>query len=465
MKNKILKNILVNKSSSIKEAMRAIDKNTLGVAFVVDEKKRLLGVVTDGDIRRAILKGVNIKSSIEEIANKKPVIIKGELKERELHSFKNKEEVKRKIPCGSSLKVPIIDEGGKIKDILFVYSDEKKNFLLSQRKNFKPNKEAIKKVLVIGGAGYLGSVLCRKLLKKGYKVRVLDNLTYGDRGIRELYDNKNFEFLKGDIRNISDVIEGIKEVDAVIHLAAIVGDPACASNPEKTLETNYLATKIITETCKYFQINRFIFASTCSVYGESHFPDKKLTEESPLNPVSLYAETKIKCEQSILEAMDENFSPTILRMATLYGYSPLMRFDLAINLLTARAIFDKKITIFGGSQWRPWLHLQDAATAYILCLESPIEKIKGEIFNVVSENYKIIDVGKIINSICPEARLEISRKVIDKRDYNVSFAKISQILHCRPKKKLTDGIKEIKGVIDKGLISDYRNLQYRVSLS
>lgn len=459
----MINQLLVDKNSSIKEAMRIIDGGRLGVAFVVDGNKKLFGVVTDGDIRRAILRGVNIGKAIEEITNTKPIIVEEKFRKEEISGLMTTEAVKKIMPIFGSLKVPAVDEAGKIKDIIFLYSDGKSSFWSSEYKP-KFSREGIKKVLVIGGAGYLGSVLCRKLLNKGYKVRVLDNLIYGDEGIGDIYGNSSFEFMKGDIRNISDVVEGIKGVDAVIHLAAIVGDPACAMSPEDTLEINLLATKTIIEACKCFQINRFIFASTCSVYGKSSSPSERLNEESYLNPVSLYAETKIKCEQSILEAVDENFSPTILRMATLYGYSPLMRFDLAINLLTAKAVFDKKITIFGGDQWRPWLELEDAAEAYITCLESPIEKIRGEIFNTLSENYKIIEVGKIINSVCPKAHLEISDKITDRRDYNVSFTKISRVLNYRPKKKAIDGVADIINAIKRESIKDYRDPKYRTAL-
>ena len=466
MENKIINQILVNKNSSIKETMKAIDQGGLGIAFIVDENKKLFGVVTDGNIRRSILNGINIEKSIREIANKKPIIFKEGFGEKEILKLKFNKNIKKRLPLSGSFKIPVIDRAGKIKDIVFVYTDKGKILQtpkpVANKLEFKGG--GIKKTLVIGGAGYLGSVLCRKLLEKGYRVKVLDNLTYGDEGIRELYSNKNFNFSKGDIRNISDVVEAIREIDAVIHLAAIVGDPACKVDPKETVEINYLATKTIAETCKYFQVNRFIFASTCSVYGESPTPNTKLTEESSLNPVSLYAETKIKCEQSIFEAMDENFSPTILRMATLYGYSPNMRFDLAVNLLTGKAIFDKKITIFGGDQWRPWLDVEDAATAYVNCLEAPIEKVRGEIFNVLSENHKIIEIGRIINSICPEAKIEISKKITDKRNYNVSFEKISRALNYRPKKKIKDGVVEIKNAIKRGLIRDYKDSQYRTFL-
>lgn len=462
MYNRNIKKFLVNKNVSIKRAMRKIDRGGLGIVFLVDDKEGLFGVIADGDIRRAILEGVNIKSPVKTITNRKPVVLHEKFGEEEILELKRNKEVKKRIPIKGSLKIPVIDDKNRVKDIVFLYSNGE-NIGFSSKKKLKHNQETVKKVLAIGGAGYLGSVLCRKLLERGYQVRVLDNLTYGDYGIKELLKNKRFEFIKGDIRNISDIVEATKGVDAVIHLAAIVGDPACAINPRETLEINYLATKNITEICKYFQINRFIFASTCSVYGKSYSQNKKLTEESQLQPLSLYAETKIKCEQSILESIDENFSPVILRMATLYGYSPLMRFDLVVNLLTAKAIFEKEITIFGGQQQRPWLHLEDAVGAYIKCLESPVSKIRRGIFNVLSENYKIIEVGKIINSIFPKAKIKIQKQVTDQRDYNVSYDKILKILNFRPQKRISEGVVEIKNAINKG-IKNYKDPRYRFSL-
>ncbi|MDO8265159.1 MAG: NAD-dependent epimerase/dehydratase family protein [Candidatus Parcubacteria bacterium] len=450
---------LVNKGASIKETMRIIDNTGLGVAFVIDENKSIFGAVTDGDIRRAILKGVSIEKAIESIANTNPIIIREDSKESDIQDIRARGDLKGKISGGGSLKVPVIDEERRIKDIVFIYKDKEYGF--GGELNLR--KEGIKKVLVLGGAGYLGSVLCRELLNEGYKVRVLDNLSYGDDGISDLYQNKNFEFKKGDIRDISNVVDAIGGMDAVIHLAAIVGDPACAADSKETLEINYFATKNIIETCKYFQINRLIFASTCSVYGQNPSPDEKLTENSPLNPVSLYAETKIRCERAILGAMDENFSPIILRMATLYGYSSNMRFDLAVNFLTARAMFDKKMTIFGGEQWRPWLHLKDAAQVYITCLKKPLEDVRGQILNVLSENYRVFEVGNIINSICPEATIEISEKAGDKRNYNVSSDKIARILDYRAEKKLVDGVNEIKEAIASGIIKGYKDPKYRTA--
>ena len=202
-----IKNLLVNKNFSIKEAMKIIDAGRLGIAFVVDNKKRIFGVVTDGDIRGAILDGINIKKSIKEITNTNPIIIEkpssnGRVYPYQLRKLKNQlsspEEIEAAMPRSGSLKVPVVCEGSLIKGIIFI-DDYKKNKFLTIKREPKLNQRGIKKVLLVGGAGYLGSVLSRKLLNKGYKVKVLDNLTYGDHGIKDLYKDKNFDFLKGDI--------------------------------------------------------------------------------------------------------------------------------------------------------------------------------------------------------------------------------------------------------------------------
>lgn len=461
MKNKKLKNILVNKNSSIKETMRAIDKNGLGIAFIIDKQKKLFGAVTDGDIRRVVLKGINIGKPIEQIANKKPIFIKEKAVEKEIAKLKNNKNIKRKIPAGGSLKVPIVDEKGMVENIIFIYADEKK--VLQNKKNKAVfGQGGVKRVLIIGGAGYLGSMLCQKLLNKGYSVRVLDNLTYGDEGIKGLYKNKKFEFLKGDIRNISKTIEAVRGMDAVIHLAAIVGDPACQLDPKETIEINYLATKSVAETCKFNQINRFLFASTCSVYGANKDAKERLKENSFLKPVSLYAETKLKSEEGILTIRDENFSPTIFRFATLYGVSPRMRFDLVINLMAAKALIDKKITIFGGKQWRPNLEVGDAAEACLKWVESSIEKSGGEIFNVGinPQNYRILEIGRAVKKVMPGTEIEIKKEEGDMRDYNVSFDKISRMLNFKAKKTIERGISEIKKMVESKKIKDFNESKY-----
>jgi len=449
--------LTVNENESIKATMRAIDNGALGIAFIVNEDGKFVGLVTDGDVRGAILRGVSIESSAREIMNTKPVVVTAEMTEEELLTLQNREPIKSRFAIGYSLKIPVLDSESRVKDIILLYRGGRTS-LLSQ--SGARAWGAVKKVLVIGCAGYLGSVLTRKLISKGFIVHGLDNLTYGDYGIKELYKKKGFNFVEGDVRDIKVLMESIKGCDAVIHLAAIVGDPACKLDAEETISINYLATKMITEVCKYSQINRLLFASTCSVYGASETPGSLITEDSSLNPVSLYAEMKIKSEIAILEAMDDNFSPAILRMATLYGLSPRMRFDLVVNLLTARASTEGEITIFGGEQWRPLVHVSDAAEAFVRCLEAPMEEVRGQFFNVGSneQNYKILKLGTILQSIIPNVQIEKRGDVVDGRNYSVAFDKISNVLGYKTKKTIKGGILEIKRALDKGIIGNYESL-------
>lgn len=323
----------------------------------------------------------------------------------------------------------------------------------------KPLKNYISNVVVLGGAGYIGSVLVHKLLNHGYYVTVLDSLLYGDEGIRNFYHNSKFELIKGDIRNISDIVKALEFADAVVHLAAIVGDPACDLNERLTIQINQISTRVIAEIAKGFGVKRFIFASTCSVYGAS---ERILDESSLTNPLSLYAQTKLESEKILLKLADENFAPVILRLATVYGMSPRPRFDLIVNLLTMKALLERKIEIYGGDQWRPFVHVEDVAESILKCLEAPIEVIRGQVFNVGSneQNYQISEIGKIIKSIIPDTELIHVKENIDKRNYKVSFDKIHKKLGFYPRLTLKDGILEIKQSIENGYISDPREAKY-----
>ena len=464
----ILKSLIVYKEESIKVAMKKITENGLGTIIVLDKNKKICGIVTDGDIRRAILKGEDIGADIFKITNKNPLMIRKDKIGNDLISEINQESFRGEIrkrglnfDFVGNIMIPIANKEGRLRNVINVYKD-------GQRLNYKKldkrklQEHSVKRVLVIGGAGYLGSVLSRELLKRNYSVRVLDNLTYGNIGLKELYKEKKFEFFEGDMRSIENIVDAIKDADAVIHLGALVGDPASAITPQKTLEINHHSTKMIAEVCKYHQINRFIFASTASVYGRSLKPGEALTEDSDLNPVSLYARTKIESEKALLESMDENFSPTILRMATLFGYSPRMRFDLVVNILSAKGYFKKEIPIFGGEQYRPLVHVKDAANAYIKCLEAPIKKIRGEIFNIGSNrlNYKISDLGMEIKKIIPDATINIQKEDEDQRSYYVNFNKINEILKYKPKYSVADGIKELVSKFMKGDFGNYADESY-----
>lgn len=330
---------------------------------------------------------------------------------------------------------------------------------ISSELEFYSSKSSNKKhVLVTGGAGFLGSILVRKLLKEEYKVTVLDSLYFGEDSIRDLYGNSSFIFIKGNIENIGDLSKALQNVNYVIHLAGIVGDPACSVDPLFTIQTNFFATQAFIRMCKYYRIERFIFASTCSVYG---IGKNILNEKSPTNPVSLYARSKLEAEKILLSEVDDSIDIVIMRMATLYGWSFRPRFDLVANLFAAQAALGEEIIVQGGSQRRPLLHLEDGAKALILALKASKEDVTGQIFNVGSseENYTILEIAEIVKKFQPNVLLTVDQKTTDKRDYWVDFTKISKVLKFRTERSLSTSIEEImKNVIEKKI--DIRNPKY-----
>ena len=321
-----------------------------------------------------------------------------------------------------------------------------------------------KKVLVTGGAGYVGSALVEKLLAKGYKVKVLDSmLDYN--GKKTLEENKNLEVVNGDIRHLEDLYIAIHDVYAVLHLAGIVGDPACNVDFTATITVNHEATKSLVEICKRFNVKRLIFASSCSVYGASK--DIILNEGSFLNPISSYAKTQIDSEQIILNSIGSDIVPTMLRFGTVYGMSDRMRFDLVVNILTAKAVMEGSMTVFHGETWRPMIHVDDAANSYITVLEAPDELVNREIFNVGSnsQNYQMIELGRLVEQAIPGSQLEQVSINEDERNYRVSFDKISNLLGYKTEKTVLDGIKEIADSLRNGKIKNYKDdIYYNVHL-
>ncbi len=315
-----------------------------------------------------------------------------------------------------------------------------------------------KQVLVVGGGGYVGSTLVRKLLARNYRVRVLDSLLYGDSGIRELYCRPDFELIPGDSRDVEAVVRACRDIGAVIHLGAIVGDAACALQPSRTVEINLAATKMIVEICKGYGVSRFLFASTCSVYGDA---GGIVDEDSPANPISLYASTKLDSESVISNAASPEFHPTVLRLATAFGSSCRLRFDLVVNLLAIKALTEKRITVYGGGQWRPFIHVDDIARCFILCLESPLEKVTKQIFNAGSDdlNFTIAELARIISDCIPNVKVEHTPGN-DPRDYHVSFVKIRERLGFACEKGIEDAVLEFKQLFEAKLIADYRDRQY-----
>ena len=318
---------------------------------------------------------------------------------------------------------------------------------------------AVRRVLVIGGAGYIGSVLCRQLLARGYYVRVLDALLYGGDAIRDILDEPRFEFMRGDSRDAQSVVGAMRGVDAVVHLGEIVGDPATSIDFEVTREVNVAATRMLAEVAKGFGVERFVYASSCSVYGAS---DGVLTEMSELNPVSEYARAKVAAETILLNMNDQRFNPVILRFATVFGLSPRPRFDLAINVLTAKAIIDGEIPVSGGDQWRPFIHVSDVAQAIVRAIEAPLANVKGLTFNVGGDdlNYTILAAAEEIGRAVPDARLVVNRSNVDQRNYRVSFARIRRELDFTPQVSLQEGIAELAAAIREQRVGHYSELRY-----
>jgi len=320
--------------------------------------------------------------------------------------------------------------------------------------------EAIRPVLLIGGAGYIGSGLLPKLLADGYRVRLLDSFIYGDEPIAAWKHKPNLEIVKADFRRVDVVVRAMQGVQAVIHLGAIVGDPACALDEELTIETNLLATRMIAEVTKGEGVEKFIFASSCSVYGAS---DEYLDEDSMLHPVSLYARSKIACENVLLGMKSDTFRPVILRFGTIFGLSGRTRFDLVVNLLTAKAVVDRAITVFGSDQWRPFLHVDDAALAIHQALKASDEALGDTIFNVGcdEQNHTLGDVGHLIRKMVPTAELQFfDNGNIDRRNYRVNFSRIRRCLDYSPAWRLEDGIGQVIEAIQSGQIKDYRSPLY-----
>lgn len=320
------------------------------------------------------------------------------------------------------------------------------------------------KVLVTGGAGYLGSVLVPHLLLKGHTVTVLDILMFGGESLLPHYGNPNFNFIHGDIRD-QGVIDSIfiNPYDCVIHLAALVGEPACKINPLLTEQINHRATVQLAQKAKERKIKKFLFSSTCSNYGVSDSVSLA-DEESTLNPLSEYASTKIAAERDLLELSDKFFAVCVLRLATLFGLSSKMRFNLLINEMVKNAYADEEILIYKEEAWRPYTHLEDAARVFSLLLEKESNNIQGKIYNVGTENLQKKQLVSLIKKLVPSARIKNQGGVVDKRDYRVSFEKIKKELEFVPTKSVEEGMVEMLDALKNNFFPDLNNEKYTLLL-
>jgi nucleoside-diphosphate-sugar epimerase len=321
-----------------------------------------------------------------------------------------------------------------------------------------------KKILVTGGAGYIGSVVSRLLLKEGFDVTVVDILNFGGESIVELMNDPHFNFIKCDIRNFAEMEKHIAGMDVIVHLAAIVGDPACAKEPELSVETNVTATKELYNLANKLHINHFVYASTCSNYGKMSDPDVFITEESELSPLSIYAKTKVESEMFLLSQPDSNFCiPTCLRFSTVYGLSPRIRFDLTVNEFTKELAMKRELVIFGEQFWRPYCHVLDLARAVLTVILAGREKVAFNVFNVgdTSENYTKQMLVEEISKQIPDARVKYVKKNEDPRDYRVSFEKIRQELGYGITMRVPEGISQVKQVIEDGFLLNPDDTKYR----
>ena len=294
------------------------------------------------------------------------------------------------------------------------------------------------KVLVVGGAGYVGGWLTDAAVREGHEVRVFDRLLYEEAYLKEV------DFVYGDILNVEDLRPHLDWADAVVWLGAFVGDPACALNPDLTMKTNVGAVKTLVENFD----GRIIFPSTCSVYGAQ---DGELVEESDLNPLSLYAESKIAAENVLLGS---GRSVMIFRLGTLYGLSDTysrLRVDLVLNVLTIRAVLEGRMSVFGGDQYRPLLHVRDVATAMVPALDSDDQGI----FNIHAVNTTIIDLARQIQEYVPGTELEVTESSFqDSRNYKVSSDKLRSATGFSPKWSVEQGILEVRDAVASGRIPD-----------
>lgn len=310
-------------------------------------------------------------------------------------------------------------------------------------------------VLVTGAAGYIGSVLVRQLLAQGFSVRGVDSLLFGGESLLGLLDHDGFEFRKTDIRDGSAMKSALQDSWAVVHLAAIVGDPACRRQPELARSVNLEASLDLYRASQIAGVERFVFASTCSNYGKLPDPNALADERSELRPVSLYAETKVEVERYLLNRQYERATkPTCLRFATVFGLSPRMRFDLTVNEFTRQVVTNRELVVFGEQFWRPYCHVRDLARSAVQVLRAPSDKVAFEVFNVgdTGENYRKADIVDAILDEIPNARVRYVKKDEDPRDYRVRFEKIKDVLGFGITRTVRDGIREVKQAIEDGIL-------------
>jgi nucleoside-diphosphate-sugar epimerase len=310
------------------------------------------------------------------------------------------------------------------------------------------------KVLVTGAAGYIGAATVARLLDAGHTVAGLDCLRFGGTALLGSYLTGRFSLTRGDIRDRGLVARVLADTDAVIHLAGIVGDPACAAEPDLARVVNLDATVALHEAARRAGVARFVFASTCSVYG--HCPDPA-DEVAPLHPLSLYAHTKVDAEARLLGAAPVGMATTVLRFATVYGLAPRMRFDLVVNTWVAHALTTGRVQVFTPAAWRPLIHVVDVADAITSVVQAPAAAVGGQVFNVGSaDNWQLGDVARLVGEICgPNVQVDISPADGDLRDYRISTSKLAAVTGWTAGRTLRHGIEELASALSAGVLDGH----------
>jgi len=310
----------------------------------------------------------------------------------------------------------------------------------------------IKTILVTGGAGYVGALLVPKLLRAGYKVKVLDLYLYGDDVLAEAHGNPNLEEIKGDLRDVQLLKKVMPGCDAVIHLACISNDPSYELDPDLGKSINYDAFLPLVDIAKAEGVKRFIYASSSSVYGIKE--EAEVTEDLPLEPLTDYSKFKAMCEDYLNAKADDAFVVTTIRPSTVCGYSPRLRLDLTVNILTNHAINNHKITVFGGEQKRPNLHIEDMCDVYLFVLDQPAAKIQKKIYNVGYQNYKVKEIAEMVRGVIDPALPIAVTPTNDNRSYHVSSRKIKDELGFEPKHTIEEAIRDLQKAFQEGKIPD-----------
>ena len=319
------------------------------------------------------------------------------------------------------------------------------------------------RTLVTGGAGYIGTLVAEELLAAGHEVRVLDSLLHGQARGAEQLRQAGVELIVGDVRDAAARATALDGADAVVHLAAIVGDPACALDPAGARAVNVDAALALVQEAASAGVQRFVFASTCSNYGRMADPTVPIAEDGLLAPISLYAEQKVALERALLGLDPAPFAATCLRFATVYGVAPRMRFDLTVNEFTRDLWSGRRLEVFGEQFWRPYVHVRDAARAVRAVLDAPVELVAGEVFNVgdTAENYRKLDLVEMIRRETDRGDVVFVRRTEDPRDYKVAFAKVAGTLGYRVTRTVPDGIREIIAALAEDRFEDAFDGRYR----